>query len=374
MDQSYSRHSAESPCIYEMGLAQYRSFVFSDDILKPIILQGACDLIDFDRKGDQNMIDSKMLRQSIGLFHDLGVYTTDFEPRMVQESQNYFNSWADTEASGKSLASYVKSCHRLLEDEMNRCDLFSLDRSTRRDLSKMLDDSLILKKQEVLLEHGDVRGLLKSNDAQALEQLYTLLQRTSLGAELRPWFVAYINEEGSAIVFDEAREAEMVIRLLEFKKKLDHIWKFAFHVNETLGHSLREAFETFINKTKKSQANWNTDNPKPGEMIAKHVDMLLKGGTKAMSASISASTSMVLKMEDADDDALVDEDAEISRQLDQVLDLFRFVHGKAVFEAFYKKDLARRLLMARSASADAERSMLSRLKTGKLAFLLEICR
>jgi hypothetical protein len=45
-----------------------------------------------------------------------------------------------------------------------------------------------------------------------------------------------------------------------------------------------------------------------------------------------------------------------------VLDLFRFVHGKAVFEAFYKNDLARRLLMGRSASSEAEKSMLARLK------------
>jgi cullin 4 len=42
------------------------------------------------------------------------------------------------------------------------------------------------------------------------------------------------------------------------------------------------------------------------------------------------------------------------------------VHGKAVFEAFYKKDLAKRLLMNRSASADAEKSMLDRLKNGKI--------
>ena len=67
--------------------------------------------------------------------------------------------------------------------------------------------------------------------------------------------------------------------------------------------------------------------------------------------------------EEDNEDADVDEDAEVNLQLDQVLDLFRFVQGKAVFEAFYKKDLARRLLMARSASADAERSMLTRLKT-----------
>lgn len=42
--------------------------------------------------------------------------------------------------------------------------------------------------------------------------------------------------------------------------------------------------------------------------------------------------------------------------------LFRFIHGKDVFEAFYKKDLAKRLLVGKSASVDAEKSMLSKLK------------
>lgn len=51
--------------------------------------------------------------------------------------------------------------------------------------------------------------------------------------------------------------------------------------------------------------------------------------------------------------------------------------GKDVFEAFYKKDLAKRLLVGKSASVDAEKSMLSKLKHGKylcscLSFLSSI--
>ena len=45
--------------------------------------------------------------------------------------------------------------------------------------------------------------------------------------------------------------------------------------------------------------------------------------------------------------------------------ILRFVHGKDVFEAFYKKDLAKRLLLGKSASTDAEKSMLAKLKNGK---------
>jgi cullin-4 len=163
----------------------------------------------------------------------------------------------------------------------------------------------------------------------------------------------------------------MVVHILSLKRRLDALWRTAFQRDEELGRCLRESFETFMNKTKKGDSTWGTDNSKVGEMIAKYVDQLLRGGAKAIPELLTAKRNSVsegvalpnaVDEENAGDEE-VDEDAEVNIQLDQVLDLFRFVHGKAVFEAFYKKDLARRLLMGRSASADAERSMLSRLKT-----------
>jgi hypothetical protein len=286
------------------------------------------------------------------LFHDLGVYTSDFEPQFLAESETFFISWADTEAE-KYLATYVETCHRLIEREVSRCDLYSLTRSTRQKLAELLNENLVTRKEDILLEQNEVLGLLRTSNKIALEGLYSLLERRNIGSKLKSAFSTYIIDEGSAIVFDEERESEMVARLLDFKKQLDDTWKESFHKNEVLGHTLREAFETFMNKGKKTQASWGTDNPKTGEMIAKYVDMLLKGGLK------------VLPGRKSEDVSLADEDAELNRQLDQVLDLFRFVHGKAVFEAFYKNDLARRLLMGRSASDDAEKSMLARLKTGK---------
>lgn len=45
---------------------------------------------------------------------------------------------------------------------------------------------------------------------------------------------------------------------------------------------------------------------------------------------------------------------------------YLFSAGKDVFEAFYKKDLAKRLLVGKSASVDAEKSMLSKLKHGEI--------
>ena len=226
---------------------------------------------------------------------------------------------------------------------------------------------MVERKQDVLLDTNNIYSLLDDNALQPLHRLFDLLCRRRLNEKMRPPFEAYISEAGAAIVFDEAREQEMVTRLLEFKRRLDIIWEKCFRKHTGLGHSLRESFESFINKSKRSNMTWGTDNPKPGEMIAKYVDTILKAGTKAIApATTSLSGRETSKTEGNENDSSIDEESEISNQLDQVLELFRFVHGKAVFEAFYKRDLARRLLLGRSASADAEKMMLTRLRSGTL--------
>lgn len=375
MDRSYLLHSTSQPSIEEMGKLQFRTSVFFDTTLKPMILQGACNLISYDRKGDEAGFDGDLLRKAIDMFHTLSVYTKDFEPKMLGASQTFFNEWSRDESASLSLARYVEECHTLINREISRCKSFALGSSTERDLITLLDRFLIIKQEPILVRTDNVTDLTAQGELRSLKQLFKLLQRKGLGEKLRPSFEVHINKEGSEIVFDEKRESEMVIRLLMFKKKLDTMWEESFENHEGLGHSLREAFESFINKTKKSNMTWGTDNPKPGEMIAKYVDMILRGGVKAipLSSGGTAGSAEVMNEDDMDEDK-VDEDVQINRQLDQVLDMFRFVHGKAVFEAFYKKDLARRLLMGRSASADAEKNMLDRLKNGtsRLPFQVHI--
>lgn len=53
---------------------------------------------------------------------------------------------------------------------------------------------------------------------------------------------------------------------------------------------------------------------------------------------------------------------EIEDSLQKVMVLFRFVQGKDVFEAFYKRYMAKRLLVGKSANQDSENSMISKLK------------
>ena len=51
--------------------------------------------------------------------------------------------------------------------------------------------------------------------------------------------------------------------------------------------------------------------------------------------------------------------------MDRVLVLYRFTDDKDVFRTFYRRALAKRLLLEKSASDDFEKSVLKKLKEGK---------
>ncbi|KAL8770883.1 MAG: hypothetical protein Q9209_003534 [Squamulea sp. 1 TL-2023] len=363
LDRSYLLNSPLLPSIEEMGTNEFRDILFLPQTFRSRILGGACELLAADRQNKHKTGDEDVLRKAIKMFHTLTVYTSSFEPDFLARSSSFFASWSDHKAESLGLAQYIEESISLIDSELSRCSSFGLDSTTQKTIENYLLDLLVDQedRQKKLLNSEEVFRLFEEDKIEALRKLYTLLswrESTNLSERLRAPFEAYISEQGSQIVFDEAREQDMVPRLLQFKKKLDMIWKNCFSEHEGLGHSLREAFEAFINKSKRTSMAWGTDNPKPGEMIAKYVDLILQGRLKA--ASVHAAAAKGNNNEDVDMDS-EDEDAEITKQLDQVLELFRFLHGKAVFEAFYKKALAKRLLLNRSASADAEKSMLTRL-------------
>jgi cullin 4 len=361
MDRAYLLRQG-LPSIQETGVSLFRGLVLEDSRLQEPIFAGACDLITAERIGQP--ADQTLCSEAVAMYHELGVYTHTFEPRLLAMSQTFIKEWSEEAARERPLSEYIVSSIDLMEKEMRRCEICSLDTSTRSSLLKLLEDHLILRQSARLVREPDVAELLSGNEVDILEKLYSLLQRLGVTSKLSLPFSHWIDATGTSIVFDEKDADNMVIHLLALKTQLDNIWHTSFHRDTDLGHILRESFEDFINKSRRTAATHGTDNSKPGEMIAKYVDMLLRGGSKAIPPALSHSKIGVTRPDDAEDDADedVDEDKEVNIQLDQVLDLFRFLHGKAVFEAFYKKDLARRLLLNRSASADAERSMLTRLK------------
>ncbi|KAF8465295.1 ubiquitin ligase subunit CulD [Kalaharituber pfeilii] len=355
LDRSYLLSTPHLATIWDTGLSLFRTHIVSDSKIGPRFLRGIFSLFEHDRQSQGEVINMSLLLSCIRMISSLGLYSSDFEPKFISVSREYFSRVAEQEANSRNLAGYLAECTSQLEMESARCEKFHLDLSTKREIVKVLEDEMVEKHKSVLVDVFSIGELLERIDMASLTRLYSLLDRVGDAGELiKPAWETYINKQGSAIVQDEERENEMVPRLLEFKASLDIIWSGPFRRNDLLAYSLRESFSNFINARNPRHAQAN--NSKPAEMIAKYVDLLLRSGVKAIAANTT-------EKGEVENSAAGDEDAELAAQLENVLDLFRFIHGKDVFEAFYKKDLARRLLMGRSASADAERSMLAKLKT-----------
>ncbi|KAI1168006.1 ubiquitin ligase subunit CulD [Nemania serpens] len=364
LDRSFLLNNKEFQQINDMAIGLFRkmAFVSVQSASGPGAksLAGMCDLIDYDRRGDSRF-NPALLRDAVSMLRVLNIYGKSFEPRFLKASSAYLRGFAE-ELSAASLKLYISACEKVLGREDDRCNIFNFDSTTKRQLMDEAHLILIHSYSEKLLDSGSIGKILDENSVESMKALYDLLRLSNLQKRLKGPWEDYIKNTGSAIVTDASREDEVVVRLLEFRNALDIMVRDAFNRDDDFAHGLRQAFDSFIND-KKIMASRNTGTSRVGEMIAKYIDMLLRGGLKTLPPSLLSDVQDRMDAEKSGQASTGDEDAELDRQLDKALELFRFIEGKSVFEAFYKQDLARRLLMGRSASADAERSMLAKLKS-----------
>ena len=127
-----------------MGINGFCIHVYANPSLKKNVLQGAYDLVVADREGDLGEESMALLVDSITMFHSLGVYTKDFAPKFMGDSEEYLLSWANKKSLSLDLPGYVSECHQLIEDETNRCDRFRLDKTTRDTLETNMEVSFRL--------------------------------------------------------------------------------------------------------------------------------------------------------------------------------------------------------------------------------------
>jgi cullin 4 len=365
LDRYYLLQNRSLPQINDMLILKFRHMVFgtnrsSSPASGTTVIKGMRQLVDQDRRGDGNF-DSILLKEAVMMLHVLQSYNRHFERAFLSGSANYFDEFADNHLP-RTLKDYVGACTQLLRREDFRCNAYNFDSTTKKQLLDDAHHTLIESQTEKLLDEGSISKLLADNDTESMKLLYELLRFSSIQKSLRSPWETYIRRTGSEIVNDVDRGDEMINRLLKLRRQLDLIIRDAFDQDENFTWGLREAFGQFIND-KKTTSSWKTGTSKVGEMIAKYIDLLLRGGLKTLPPELLSDQRDRAAAERSGLASTGDEDAELDRQLDNGLELFRFIEGKDVFEAFYKKDLARRLLMGRSASNDAEKSMLSKLKS-----------
>jgi len=354
-----------------MLIQQFKKMLFNQPVKGPssestaisrgeMAISGMCKMIQADREGLEEGWNAELLRESVTMLHVLSAYTKRFEPFFITRSTEYFKEFAERR-NLQPLKEYITGCRILLDREMHRCSVFNFDPSTKRLLIGTFQKHGVENYQDKLLDDESLFKLLEAGDDVTLQSLYYLLSLSGMEKRLlQPWGL-YIRNTGAAIIKDKERGDEMVPRLLLLRRSLDIIIRDSFSGSEEFLFSLREGFGEFMNEQRNFEA-WDSGASKIGEMIAKYIDGLLRGGLKALPPSLQSTNRDLQHAQRSGLESTADEDTELDRQLDQALELFRFIQGKDAFEAFYKRALARRLLLDRSASQDAERSMLAKLR------------
>jgi cullin-4 len=317
-----------------MALGLFRAHVLSHEQVLHRTISGVLDVIGRERAGDD--VNRGQIKQLLGMLSELGLYKEQFEVPFLRQSNIFYESESSQYLEQCETADYLLYAEKKLNEERDRADQY-LDDVTRKPLTNAVEMQLIIVNLDSICKGLDT--MLDGKRHDDLGRLYTLLGRVDGHKYLHGSFVDFIKKRGKVIVGNVAKDKTMVEDLLEFKQQIDDVVFGPWQKNKVFVNGVREAFSDFI----------NSRHNKPAEMIAQFFDAKLRKGYKELT------------------------EEKLDEIFDRVMVLFRFINGKDVFEAFYKTHLARRLLLQKSASNDAERSILSKLKqecgsqfTGKL--------
>uniref|UniRef100_A0A8C6PFJ4 Cullin-4A n=1 Tax=Nothobranchius furzeri TaxID=105023 RepID=A0A8C6PFJ4_NOTFU len=319
LDRTYVLQNSLLPSIWDTGLELFRTHIVSDVAVQKRTVEGLLEQIELERNGET--IDRSLLRSLLGMLSDLQVYRDSFEERFLTETNRLYA------AEGQRLMQ-----ERDVSEMINSSVYHAVKVNCELAVCACVFCKIQLHMQSYAFMAVFIPGLSNLLDENRVTELTLLYQLFSKGKGGLPTLLQfwrdYIKSFGGEIVCTPEKDKDMVQDLLDFKDKMDNVVQSCFARNEAFINAMKEAFETFINKRPN----------KPAELIAKYVDSKLRAGNKEAT------------------------EEELERILDKIMIIFRFIHGKDVFEAFYKKDLAKRLLVGKSASVDAEKSMLSKLK------------
>lgn len=309
-----------------MGLEIFRENITFNKPISSKLTDSLMELISKERDGEQ--IDRILIKNILRMLVDLSLYDQLFEKQFLLNSQQLYCMESNKKIQSLAIIEYLSYVDKRISEENDRLSAY-LDFTTSKRLIQLVEKELIENHLDTILKMN-FDELFEESNIKYLSLSYELLNKVADGSnKLCLQFNHYIKNKGKIIVSVSGdKDKNMVQELLDFKDKMDTIVAECFAKNEKFINSLKEAFEYFINQR----------TNKPAELIAKFVDTKLRSGNKESS------------------------EEEFEKILDKIMVLFRFIHGKDIFEAFYKKDLAKRLLVGKSASVDAEKSMLLKLK------------
>ncbi|KAI4352586.1 hypothetical protein L6164_006823 [Bauhinia variegata] len=332
MDRTFIPSTHKTP-VHELGLNLWRDVVIHSSKTQARLQHTLLELILRERNGE--VINRGLMRNIIKMLMDLGlsVYQEDFEKHFLEVSADFYRLESQQFIECCDCGDYLKKAERRLNEEIERVSHY-LDARSETKITNVVEKEMIDNHMHTLvhMENSGLVNMLVDDKYEDLGRMYNLFHRVPAGLTIvKEVMTSYTRDIGKQLVTDPERlkdPVDFVQRLLNLKDKYDKIITLAFNNDKTFQNALNSSFEYFINL-----------NARSPEFISLFVDDKLRRELKGVG----------------------EEDVEIV--LDKVMMLFRYLQEKDVFEKYYKQHLAKRLLSGKTASDDAERSLIVKLKT-----------
>lgn len=332
--------------VYTLHLVQWKEVFFEKVHEK--VMDAVLNLIEKQRNGET--IEQSQIKSIVDSFVSLGldendskkstleVYRQYFQRPFIAATKVYYENESRQFVAENSVVEYMKKAEARLEEEKARVGLY-LHPDVTKSLTDTCLDVLVTAHSSLLRDEFQV--LLDNERQEDLARMYSLLSRIKEGLDpLRTIFEGHVRRAGQAAVDKVASDSEnfepklYVDALLQVHTRYQNLVDDAFNGESEFVRSLDNACREFVNRNRICK----TATTKSPELLAKYTDSLLKKGSKAA------------------------EESELEEMLVQIMTVFKYIEDKDVFQKFYSKMLAKRLVHVSSVSDDAETSMISKLK------------
>jgi cullin 3 len=339
------------------------------DVVDAVVL----DLINLERGGD--VVDRSLIRKIVDMLEmlyetneevqDQRLYLTVFEPAYLADSRRYYREECDKLLRDGDAAEWLRHTQRRLAEEQSRCET-TISLSTADKIAEVVQQELISAHLDEFLamEGSGLMSMIDNDRLEDLAILYQLISRVDPNTEaLQKTIQSRVRELGLEIeqqlrktdfsvpqtaagdgeeaaneptvkaqpLNQAAQQTAAAIRwvddVLALKDKFDNFHVNCFNEDINIQSAVTKSFADFINQFNRSS-----------EYVSLFIDDNLKRGIRGKT------------------------EAEVDVVLDKAIVLLRYLKDRDMFERYYQKHLARRLLQGKSESQAAEKEMISRMK------------